>query len=167
MKKKEKELPPMRTSMKEWDRVQVIDYVCEELSNSSLGVKNILASAPHDMPTRKTVMLWLVEDESLCDTYTRAKDSQADYMAEEILDIADDSSNDYMTRKRGDDEIEVLDSEHVQRSKLRIESRKWLMSKLKPKKYGDRVNQVHEGTIGLSGILSELDGTTTGLPTSE
>ena len=59
-----------------------------------------------------------------------------------MLDIADDSTNDYMM-KQGEDgsEYEALNAEHIQRSRLRIETRKWLSSKLKPKKYGDKIQQ--------------------------
>jgi hypothetical protein len=64
--------------------------------------------------------------------YAHARDSQADTLADEILDIADDGSNDYM----GDDE--TYNGDAVARSKLRVDARKWIASKLKPKKYGDK-----------------------------
>jgi len=63
-----------------------------------------------------------------------------DALAEEILEISDDGSNDWMERKRQDGSVEtVLNSEHINRSRLRVDSRKWLLSKMAPKKYGDRI----------------------------
>ncbi len=70
-------------------------------------------------------------------------------MEDEILAIADDSVNDWVTRKYGDTEVQVPDTEAIQRSRLRIETRKWLMGKLKPKKYGDKLELEHGGKIAL------------------
>jgi hypothetical protein len=62
-----------------------------------------------------------------------------DAIAEDILDIADDGTNDWVERKRKDGSVDtVVDSEHVQRSKLRIETRLKLLAKWNPKKYGDK-----------------------------
>jgi hypothetical protein len=68
--------------------------------------------------------------------------------ADEIVDICDDASNDWMERNNGDDKESswVLNGEHVQRSRLRIDTRKWLLSKLKPEKYGDKLQ--HGGDPG-------------------
>ena len=55
-----------------------------------------------------------------------------------MLEIADDGRNDWIVRLRKDGSTEtVVDNEAVQRSRLRIDTRKWLLSKLSPKKYGD------------------------------
>ena len=79
--------------------------------------------------------------------YARAKEDQLQLLEDEILDIADDGTNDWMEieLKNGHTKT-VLDKEAVQRSNLRIEARKWLMAKLKPKKYGDKVQ--HTGADG-------------------
>lgn len=59
-------------------------------------------------------------------------------MADEIQDIADDGSNDYMTIVKGDESYNVVNHEAINRSRLRVDSRKWIASKLLPKKYGDK-----------------------------
>jgi hypothetical protein len=80
--------------------------------------------------------------------YAQAKSDAADAMAEEILDICDDGSNDWMTANVGTDQEKVtLNGEHVQRSRLRVDTRKWLMSKLQPKKYGEKLDLNHEGGL--------------------
>ena len=78
------------------------------------------------MPCRATVCLWLSEKPEFSDQYARARDLQQDYRADEILEIAD-----------------AAEDAHL--AKLRIDARKWLMSKTAPKKYGDRVTNIHEG----------------------
>lgn len=148
---------PMRKNKKEWHRDKVVEYVFQKVATTSLGIESIVKTAPHEMPTRQTIMEWIVEDKSIADKYTRAKELQADYMAEEILDIADEGKNDYMTVTRGDNDMEVVDHEHIQRSKLRIESRKWLMSKLKPKAYGDKVSLDHQSPDGSMTPKAGLD----------
>lgn len=93
------------------------------------------------MPHESTVRLWAVEDrEGFSTHYTRAREAQLDYWADEILDIADDGTNDWVERKGKDGQtFETVNADHINRSRLRIDTRKWLMSKLAPKKYGDRV----------------------------
>jgi hypothetical protein len=62
-------------------------------------------------------------------------------MQEDILDISDESSNDFMTiQLPGGYEKEVVNREAIERSKLRVETLKWLMGKMKAKKYGDKID---------------------------
>lgn len=61
-------------------------------------------------------------------------------MADELLEIADDGSNDWMEKTVGSGEtITVVDHEHVQRSRLRVDTRKWYLSKLAPKRYSEKL----------------------------
>lgn len=136
--------------------------ICEAVADG-LTVTEICSQ--DGMPARSTVFKWLAENKSFSDQYARAKEVQMDRMADEILEIADDATNDWMQRKSGDGEsIEAVNGEHIQRSRLRVDTRKWLMSKLAPKKYGDRQQVEHSGSIGLGSILSELDGRSKDLP---
>jgi hypothetical protein len=102
-----------------------------------------------DMPSVRTVLRWLREDkDGFCAQYARAKEEQADFMIEEMIEIADDGSNDLMTVQRGEDSYEMENKEVTGRSKLRVETRKWVASKLKPKKYGDKIDVEHTGKDG-------------------
>jgi len=85
---------------------------------------------------------WLAQDEEFMQQYARAKEKCADYYAEEIVEIADDGANDKYIDEWGK---EVVDNEAIQRSRLRVDARKWYASKLAPKKYGDRITNEHEG----------------------
>lgn len=70
--------------------------------------------------------------------YAITRELQVEAMADEITEIADDGRNDWMTIKRGGEEVEVPNNEVLQRSRLRVDTRKWLMSKIAPKKYADK-----------------------------
>ena len=97
------------------------------------------------MPNWRTVYDWISADEELAARIAHARDLGFDAIAEDILDIADDGTNDWVERKRKDGSVDtVMDSEHVQRSKLRIETRLKLLAKWAPKKYGDK-QQVEVG----------------------
>jgi hypothetical protein len=81
--------------------------------------------------------------------YACAKEASYHKMAEEIMAITDDGTNDYVERKKADGETYVaLDHEHVQRSRLRVDTRKWFLSKVLPKIYGDKIMAEHTGPNG-------------------
>lgn len=113
---------------------ELANRVCEELA---LGKSLRTVCTPDDMPAIRTVFNWFNTKEGFVQQYARAKQEAADAMAEEILDISDDSSNDKYEDAKGNIRT---DWEVVGRSKLRIDTRKWLMSKMKPKRYGDKLD---------------------------
>lgn len=122
---------------------EVGDKICDRISDGR-SLRSICAD--DDMPSKVTVFKWLRLNEEFANQYTKARQEQAETMADDMLDIADDGTNDYVTRTRPDgSEYEAFDAEHVQRSRLRIETRKWIASKLKPKKYGDKVDVTSDG----------------------
>lgn len=95
------------------------------------------------MPAPGTVFTWLAGNAEFQDQYTRAKEIQAEQMAEEMLDIADDGRNDVGVDGDGDGK-EFINHDVISRSRLRVETRKWLMGKMKPKKYGDKVTHAND-----------------------
>ena len=122
---------------------EILERICEEIATSENGLHKICE--PSDMPKARIVFNWLTEDEEFLHKYTRAKDLQAEYMAQKILEISDDSSDDVMQVKKGKEFIDVENREFVSRSKLRVDARIWLMSKLAPKKYGNKVDVTTDG----------------------
>lgn len=119
---------------------------------AELAMGRSLRSVCNDegMPSTTTVFNWFRIYPEFLEQYTRAKEESADAMAEECLDIADDGTNDYMERLDKDGECVgyQVNGEHIQRSRLRVETRKWLMAKMKPKKYGEKVVQEQTGPNG-------------------
>ncbi len=91
------------------------------------------------MPSVQTFYTWLRTHAEFLEQYTRAKEDQAHAFAEEMVDICDDGTNDWMERedKEGNCIGWQINGEHVQRSRLRVETRKWLAGKMKPRVYGD------------------------------
>src|SRR5574340_1272676 len=103
------------------------------------------------MPPWRTVYQWMEDHPEFAASIARARDIGYDAIAEDTLRIADDATNDYMERIGPDDAPGyALNGEHVQRSKLRIETRLKLLAKWSPKKYGERVNLDHSGKVGRS-----------------
>lgn len=83
-----------------------------------------------------TVMRWVEENPEFQQRYVRAREAQADYLAEEIVQIADDGQNDTYVDEDGK---QRTDQDVIARSRLRVDARKWYASKLSAKKYGDKV----------------------------
>ena len=75
--------------------------------------------------------------------YTRAREAQADKFFREIIEIADDASGDYVTTGDG---MTIVDHENIQRSRLRVDARKWAAARLAPKKYGDHISHDVKGS---------------------
>lgn len=105
--------------------------ICERVATSTLGLNKICLA--EDMPNKSTVNLWRYRHPEFSTQYALAKLVQADLLAEECLDIADDDSSD---TKIGPDGFDVANTEFIARSRLRIDTRKWLAAKLLPKQYG-------------------------------
>jgi hypothetical protein len=105
--------------------------------------------ADDDMPDKATVLRWIHRHEQFRDQYARAREAQTEHWLDEILEIADDGTNDWVEREGRDGQAQsVVDHEHINRSRLRVDSRKWIMSKLAPKKFGDKVTAEHSGPDG-------------------
>src|SRR5687768_13754523 len=125
----------------------VANAICAELA-AGKSLREICRA--DGMPAHSTVRGWVIDDrEGFAAQYARARELQAEHWADEIIEISDDGTNDWVERKRKDGTVETaLDNEHVNRSRLRVDSRKWLLSKLLPKKYGERVTQEISGPEG-------------------
>ncbi len=98
------------------------------------------------MPDKATVLRWLADKKKadFREQYVYAREMQADALFDEALEIADDALGDWTVDKDGK---KVFDHEHVQRSRLRVDTRKWAAGKMAPKKYGDKLDL--GGSIGL------------------
>lgn len=105
------------------------------------------------MPAMSSVFLWLSKHDDFSEQYARAQSDRAAFLAEEILDISDDSTGDFI--ELGEGKI-APNSVAVARDKLKVDTRKWLMSKMAPKKYGDKIEQVHSGGVELTQITRRI-----------
>jgi len=123
--------------------------ICERISDGE-SLRAILAD--DGMPASSTVFKWLSENAAFSEQYARAREAQADAVFDEILTIADDGRNDWMERENADGENIgwAINGEAVRRSQLRIDARKWMAGKLRPKKYGDKVDVEHTGQLEIN-----------------
>lgn len=120
---------------------QLADAICDLLVDGK-SLRTICSTAK--MPSRSTVIRWLAENEVFRNQYARARELQADTLAEEILDIADKAVLGERLKKDGKGKVlERQTGDMVERSKLMIDARKWYAGKLQPKKYGERVALDH------------------------
>ena len=106
------------------------------------------------------VRLWALDPgHPFYQLYTRAREIGYHAMADDLTDIADDARNDWMWRRgKGGDEFQVIDKEAVDRSKLRVETRKWIISKMLPKIYGDKQEVTMKGDAAFLEMLKHVSG---------
>jgi len=87
------------------------------------------------MPAESTVRFWAIEDrDGFAAQYARAREAQMEALGEDLLAISDNEAGD------------------PQRDRLRVDARKWLMSKIAPKRYGDKLDLEHSGQVQISRI---------------
>ncbi len=125
-----------------------LDLLCSTIAESTqslAGIVKRLQEQKPDFPSIATIYRLLRDNEAFAAQYTRAKEDQTDILVDEMLDIADDDS--------GDTEGMVS----AQRAKLRIETRKWISSKLKPKIYGERGDRIAVAIQVNNGDVSPVD----------
>jgi hypothetical protein len=123
---------------------EIADKICDKLSD---GISLRTVCLADDMPDKVTVFRWIRQNDEFRNQYARAKEESADAMGEDVMDISDNGTNDYMEDdyQKGKTPGYQLNGENIQRSKLRVDTRKWLMSKMKPKKYGDKLDMTTNG----------------------
>jgi hypothetical protein len=121
------------------DITEIFNKILIEIE-SGRALRKILKE-DDNMPSTQTFYKWIDEDAEKSKQYARACEVRADAIFDDIIDIADDSSGDKKVIQSG----EVVDSEFVARSRIRIDARKWIASKLNPKKYGDKIDQTTDG----------------------
>ena len=122
---------------------QQIDVIFEEIcENVAKGQSLRAVLLDKNMPSSKTFFEWIKSSPEKVKQYAHACEARADNIFDEILEIADDSINDTFV---DENENEKFNAEFVQRSRLRVDARKWILSKMNPKKYGDKLDHTTGG----------------------
>lgn len=127
--------------------------ICEHIAD---GKSLRVIAAMDDMPAMSTIMVWLDgRQPEFTEQYARAREAQADKLAEEMLAISDEECTTVRADKHGSRDDDgtgstevVFDATAVARNRLRVDTRKWLASKMAPKKYGDKIQAEHTGADG-------------------
>lgn len=125
---------------------EVAEEICSRLATGE-SLKTICNDS--HLPSKVCVLNWVSDPKHpITDLYVRARELGYLKIADELIDIADDSTNDYMDRVGPDGEVtRVADPETMARSRLRLDTRKWILSKMLPKIYGDKVTQEHRVSL--------------------
>jgi len=126
---------------------ETFDEICEQIADGK-SLREICQA--ENMPNKSSVFRWLAKYPVLCDQYARAREAQADAIVDEILSIADDASTDFMERQTDAGASWAVNGEHIQRSRVRIDARKWLAGKLRPKVYGEKLDLNHTGAVNVT-----------------
>ena len=111
----------------------IIDDICKRISEKGEALRNILSD--EDMPSTQTFYKWLEEDILKSKQYARACELRSEIIFDEILDIADAFEDDV---KEDEDGNKIINNNVINRDRLRIDARKWILSKMNPKKYSDK-----------------------------
>jgi hypothetical protein len=115
--------------------IEIAARICDRVAS---GESLARLCQDEGMPARSTVYLWFAAHPEFSDNYARAREEQADFYADAIVDIADNP------------ELDPNDK------RVRIDARKWVASKLKSKQYGDKIDVDANVKVGLFGLLSGL-----------
>lgn len=113
------------------------DYICELVSSHGYGIGKLTKLYP-ELPAKETINRWRYRVPEFRVQYAQAKLIQADILAEECLEISDDDTHDSKMTMEGN---EVFNAEFVARSRLRVDTRKWLAAKLLPRQYGQAAEE--------------------------
>src|SRR5690606_7118649 len=128
----------MAYSIEEID--EMFERIIKGIAEDGESLRSVLQR--HSMPSNETFYKWLEADENKSKQYARACEERADFIFEEIMEIADENALDISM----DDEGKyTINGEVVQRSRLKVDARKWMLSKMNPKKYGEKNTTILEG----------------------
>ncbi|MGD0465323.1 MAG: hypothetical protein ABSA84_01315 [Gammaproteobacteria bacterium] len=117
----------------------IVNEICTAIASSSKGIGR-LCKDNSGWPNQDTIFTWLKIHSDFSEQYARAKRLQIEVLVDEIIEIADDSSQDSIINKQG--QI-ICNNAKINRARLRIDTRKWIASKLAPKIYGDKIDNTH------------------------
>jgi hypothetical protein len=137
---------------------ELAENICSRIAEGE-SVRKIVKNK--DMPSASTIFRWLLNEDykEFWEQYEKARNIQAELMFEELLDIADDGTNDWIEKElQSGQVIETLNSENIQRSRLRVDTRKWYLSKVLPKKFGEKIDITTGGEKIETVTITIIDG---------
>lgn len=139
-KKQEKKIPQEIEVIKTPITKDQFISVCELIESTPNSISSICLMIKPTISKQSFYDYMRIVGDEAKDRYARAKEIQCNIIADDMYDIADDGSNDLMTIIKGNEDYEIENKEVTNRSRLRIDTRKWLLSKLLPKKFGEKID---------------------------
>lgn len=114
------------------------DEICRTIAVSTKSLRTLCKE--NNWPNANTICEWRIKNKHFGELYARAKKNQIEALVDKILLIADDTTNDYILGKNGK---YYVNYEHIKRVRLRIDTLKWLASKLCPRIWQTCANQFY------------------------
>ncbi|MBO0125113.1 terminase small subunit protein [Agrobacterium sp. OT33] len=137
------------------------DAICERLANG-LSLRAICRNDA--MPSKTTVFKWLLQNAEFADQYARAREAQADHFVDEMVEIADRPKLGKKTKRTSDGKLEETTFDMTEHRRLQIETRKWVAARMRPKKYGDKIDVEQKTTLeagdSVMALMKAIDGRT-------
>jgi hypothetical protein len=136
---------------------ELAEEICDAIACDSKGLRRLCNENQH-WPARNNIYHWIKKYPDFRTRYAQAKEHQIESFIDEILEIADDTSNDTVIKTNKDgQEYEVCNSEWINRSRLRVDTRKWLAAKLCPKIYGEtRKDEKEDDKSLMQNVIDKL-----------
>lgn len=139
----------------------IADALCERLA-SGLSLRAICRNKA--MPNKATVFRWLAQNSEFSDQYARAREAQADLYVDEMVEIADKPKIGQKTKRTSDGKVETTTFDMTEHRRLQIETRKWVAARMRPKKYGDKLDVEQKTTVeagdSVMALMAAIDGRT-------
>lgn len=134
---------------------EIADKICERLAAG----ESLNAICKDDgLPAESTVRRWaLLDVEGFAANYTRARELQAHFLAEQIIDISDTPLEGQEVTIKADGSQETKVGDMLGHRKLQVDSRKWYLSKVLPKVYGDKLETTLKGSVGVTMQVTDSD----------
>ena len=139
-----------RPNARQYDREKITGFVCYQIAQGK-SLRSILDN-DDDLPSPSVFLKWIGACSILREQYTHARQMAYELLADEIVSISDEN---YTTDEHG--VKERLSSEAIQRNRLRVDTRKWMLSKMLPRVYGDKLTQEVTGKGGGPIQLAAVD----------
>ena len=122
------------------------DAICTSISTTTSGLDKI---AKQHGVNPDSIYTWLRLYPDFSEKYARARRDQLQILADQLIELSDTDRICQKVTTKADGTTETVTLDQVERTKLQIDTRKWLLSKLDPKKYGDKIQNEHTGAVQL------------------
>lgn len=116
------------------EKNKIFNEICDKIQTGR-SLRSVIKDK--GMPDVSTFYVWLKEDQEKSKHYAYSTEMRAETIFEDILSIADENENDTILNENG---VEVTNHDVINRARLRIDARKWMLSKMIPRKYGDKID---------------------------
>lgn len=130
---------------------EILNDILLQVSN---GLSLAKVCAKDGYPSRTTFFDWVAERPAIAERYQVALTMRGELFADELIEISDDDKSDYYVDGEGRDRVDV---ENIQRAKLKVDTRKWIIARLIPKKYGDKLELSGDKNNPIAHTVTNID----------